>query len=75
MIKHKMKASPKTPASKVSGKGYQQAASSSEAESWMPCSSPMESDMIKMKEELEALRQENEEMQLQLSRSKTRKEM
>lgn len=35
----------------------------------------MESDMIKMKEELEALRQENEEMQLQLSRSKTRKEM
>ena len=60
---------------KAPGKGYQQASASSDQGSWTQCSSVEGDEMQRLKEELEALRQENAEMHQQIGRGKSRREM
>ena len=60
---------------KASGKGYPQESAASEPGSWTQCSSTEGDEMQRLKDELEVLRQENLDLQQQMGRGKSRREM
>ena len=60
---------------KAPGKGYHQESAASEPGSWTQCSSMEGDEMQRLKDELEVLRQENLDLQQQMGRGKSRREM